>query len=187
MFKPELRKRGRVKFINMKKLIYMFSFLVLMSCQSNKTPNAENNNEVSQSNYVEPVDSKGDSEVQHDKPLIDFRGTTTRYVEQDLGKDSILGIQRTLNYFEINTYLRNNTNKGIKKIIITVIFKNKYSNAQDCTSDLDSYNSEKEIDIMPGTEVNVSFTVFPKDNINMVYSDSKLERIIYNDGSYTDL
>lgn len=163
------------------KIIYYLSIaIILISC----TPKKQTEYGLIPDSTVVTYDT---ILIDDDKPLLDYRGTTTRYVEQDLGRDSLLGIQRTLDYFEINTYLRNNTDKEIKKIIITVIFRNKYSNSQDRTSDIDTYNSEVEINFMSGTEKNVTFNVFPKDDINMVYSYFKPERIIYSDGSYTDL
>ncbi len=164
----------------MKIIYYLFIAIILISC----TPKKQTEYGLIPDSTVVTYDT---ILIDDDKPLVESRGTTTRYVEQDLGRDSILGIQTTLNYFEVNTYLRNNTNKEIKKIIITVVFRNKHSNSQDCTSDVDTYNSEVEIEFMPDTEINVTFNVYPKDDINMVYSYSKPERIIYNDGSYTDL
>ena len=162
----------------MKNSIILLLIITLASCQLNKTNNTET---PPQSNTSMPV-----ATIPEPIPSIVGKLISTSYQERDMGVDQF-GLPSKYKYFEVLAELKNNSTKATKKIIITVLFRQKNSDPDSRHAQQDRYDSEKEVEIMPNDKKIVTFTIFPKDDINMVYSSTTIQRVIYSDGTYEDL
>jgi len=90
-------------------------------------------------------------------------------------------------HIEIKTVLKNNSTKTISKVYLTVVFKDKYSNSFDLTAPTKTDTGRLDISIPPGLEKEAVFSILEPNEIQWVYKYAKLERVIYSDGSVTDL
>jgi hypothetical protein len=153
-----------------KSIIFLLTF-VLTSCQLNKT----NNTETAVSTNTVPIITS-----------IDARAITTKYLERDMGVDEF-GRSKKYSYFKVDIVLKNKSSLAIKKILASVLFKPKNSDPDSRSAQNDTYNCEEEIVIMPSESKIVTYSVIPQDDINMVYSGTIIQRIIYSDGTYEDL
>ena len=87
---------------------------------------------------------------------------------------------------EIKTLLKNNSDKTVSKVTISVFFKTKNADAYDFTAPSDVKYSESDVIISPKSEKEVTFTVLEPKDINMVYGSAKIERAVFSDGSVID-
>lgn len=95
--------------------------------------------------------------------------------------------QNGLKYVDVKTYLKNNSDKTVKKINVSVVFRDKRYSSSDITAPTEVKEAELEINILSTFEKQATFRVFEPRDINFVYSYAMIERITYSDGSVVDL
>jgi hypothetical protein len=172
----------------------LFLFVVLfVACQNNNKTNQPNNgyddpiieNSNNSSNSTDnttalSVNTAGPSTItpqSNSTPPFTCSKTTHRFIDGYGGK-----------LFEVSAYFRNNSNKVISTISAQIYFKDKNTvDPSDYTGAMESRSCEENVVIFNRAEEQIKFVVTPPDNLNMVYAGTKIQRIIYDDGSYVDL
>ena len=95
--------------------------------------------------------------------------------------------QNGLKFIDVKTLLKNNAKKTVSKVYVTVVFRDKRYNSFDTSAPTEIEESELEITIFPNHEKQARFRVFEPNDLNLVYSYTKVERVVYDDGSVLNL
>lgn len=89
---------------------------------------------------------------------------------------------------EINTLLKNNSNKIVAKVYVTVVFNDKRNNnPYNLSRPTKAETSELNISILPRSEKRAVFSVLQPREVHWVFSYAIIERVIYSDGSVENI
>ena len=95
--------------------------------------------------------------------------------------------QYDVTLLEINAQIKNNSNnKIVTSVVISAYFRDKRASSSDITAQSKAVTSESNVTIISNDKKQVSFLIYPPNDINMAYKSFRLERVVFSDGTFID-